>query len=174
MSSCLQFQLVLGESVAYKSIHLKEESVFLCVDTKVIGSAKLTTENHQETLNQQLSRIIQDFDSSKICPGIKDERFSSIKICAGAVLEGGIWRSRNCQTIYSSDGKGYCTHCCATKRALGRLMSRPPPLTDREKLIVMRNDLKTARKQKDRQEDKLKVYELFVLFISWYLYKIYY
>lgn len=46
------------------------------VDGAVIGSSILHPFDEEESLTQQFSRIILDLDSSEICPGVADEKYS--------------------------------------------------------------------------------------------------
>ncbi|KZS05245.1 Uncharacterized protein APZ42_031632 [Daphnia magna] len=65
----VQFQLIAGKAVTSKSMRFNNGSAFLCVDGAVIGSSILHPFDEEESLTQQFSRIILDFDSSEICPG---------------------------------------------------------------------------------------------------------
>ena len=141
---CVQFQVVAGKSVTSKSLHFKEGSAFLSVDGNIIGSTILHPGDEQESLSQQLAKVIKDFDSSKICPGVLDDKFSSIKSCAGAVSENGNWRSIKCPTIYNENGKSCCSECYTVKRALGRIRSKIPTQTEAEKLDKLRFEYRTV------------------------------
>lgn len=72
----MQFQLIAGKAVTSKSMRFNNGSAFLCVDGAVIGSSILHPFDEEESLTQQFSRIILDFDSSEICPGVADEKYS--------------------------------------------------------------------------------------------------
>ena len=154
---CVQFQIIAGQSVTSKSLHFKEGSAFLSVDGNVVGSTILHPDDDKESLSQQLVKIIKDFDTSRICPGVLDEKFSTIKLCAGAVAENGNWRSIKCPTIYTGSGKLCCSECYTVKRALGRILSKIPTQTEAEKLEKLRFDYRMAKQKLDRKEEKLAV-----------------
>ena len=117
----MQFQLIVGKAVTSKSMHFNNGSAFLCVDGAVIGSSVLHPFDEEESLTEQFSRIILDFDSSEICPGVADEKYSAIKCCAGAVSDKHRnWHSVKCTTIYDKQGKPCCPSCFSVKRPPGR------------------------------------------------------
>jgi len=161
---CAQFTVTKGKSVESKSIHLEGEKVYLVLDGTIIGSSLLEAANENQTLSQQLSLIVKDFDTAKVCRGVPDSKFASIKLCAGAVYETtsfSTWRSVTCKKIFSADKGGESRSCCpdcyVTKRALGRLASRTLPPTPEEKLASLRAQYKLAKSKLDRKDEKLLV-----------------
>ena len=118
--------------------------------------SELKDNDLDEPMDQQFTRIVQDFDSAQVCPGISDDKFSKIKFCAGGVFEGGVWRSSRCPLVHSS-GKINCPECCVLKRALGRLASKPPPPSQEETIAKLRADLKLAQQKIGRNSAKLEV-----------------
>lgn len=112
--------------------------------------------NQSETLHQQLTRIVKDFDAAKVCPGVVEDRFAIIKHCAGAVFVDGIWRSTGCTTIFSSE-KDLCGQCYNVKRALSRALSKPNKTTNEEKLSIRQMAFRLAQQKLNRKENKLNV-----------------
>jgi hypothetical protein len=155
---CVKFQLIPGKSVSSKSVHVNDGSAFLFLDGTAISSTVLHPYDENESLSQQLSKIIMDFDASQICFGLKDDKFSAIQLCAGAVREtDGRWRSTKCSSIYVTDGKTCCPSCHLVKRALGRLASKVPQLSSAEKLEKMKSEFRLAKKTFEGNKDKLAV-----------------
>ena len=154
----MQFQLIARKAPTSKSLHFNNGSAFLGVDGAVIGSTILHPHDENESLQQQFSRIITDFDSSKICPGVHDEKYAGIKFCAGAVSEKDFkWKSVKYTTIYAENGKTCCSSCFTVKRALGRLISKVPTLSSSEKLTKLKFDFRMAKQKLDRKEHQLSV-----------------
>lgn len=154
----MQFQLIARKAPTSKSLHFNNGSVFLCVDGPVIGSTILHPHDENQSLQQQFSRIITDFDSSKICPGVHDEKYAGIKFCAGAVSEKDFkWKSVKYTTIYAENGKTCCSSCFTVKLALGRLVSKVPILSSAEKLTKLKFDYRMAKQKLDRKEHQLTV-----------------
>lgn len=151
----MQLQLVTGKDVKSKTVHIEGDAVQLSLDGKLLGSSTLKPDDG-ETLNQQFSRIVKDFDEARVCPGVNDERFVNIKFCAAGILSGETWRSTHCSTIFSNE-KTCCDECYFLKRALGRLRSKPVPLTVEEKLEKKRFEYRMAQQKAGRKNDKLKV-----------------
>ena len=56
-----------------------------------------------ETLVQQITRIVKDFDEAHTYKGVREEKLSNIKFCAGAVLQNDTWRSIHCQPVFSAN-----------------------------------------------------------------------
>lgn len=139
-------------------MHVNDGSAFLFVDGTAISSMVLHPYNENESLPQQLSKIIMDFDESLICFGLNDDKFSAIKLCAGTLREkDGNWRSVNCSIVYDPNGKTCCPSCRVVKRALGRLASNVPQLSSVEKLEKIKSEFRLAKKTFDRNKDKLTV-----------------
>ena len=156
---CAQFTLTRGKCEASKSIHLEGEKVYLVLDGTIIGSSLLKTADENQTFSQQLSLIIKDFDDAKICPGVPDSKFASIKLCAEAVYETAsflTWRSVTCKKIFSTDKGGEprscCPDCYVTKQALGRLASKTSPPSSAEKLASLRSEYTLAKLKWDRKD----------------------
>ncbi|KAK4009432.1 hypothetical protein OUZ56_018545 [Daphnia magna] len=99
---CVQFELIPGETTESKSVHLKDGQVFLSYNSKVLYTTFLNQEQNDETLCQQLARIIKNFDEAHKCHGIREGRFANIKFCTGAVLQDDTWRSTNCKTFFDN------------------------------------------------------------------------
>lgn len=137
-------------------MHLRDASVFLCLDNRVLYSAALNPDNEKEPLTQQLSRIIHDFNSAKICRGVGADKYPNVKFCAGSVLENDVWRSVHCKSIYSEE-ISCCSECYTVKRALGRLNSKPQPISMEEKLSKLKHEYRMAQQKMDRNGEKMKV-----------------
>nr|CAH0103481.1 unnamed protein product [Daphnia galeata] len=75
-----------GKLFQSKSVHLKGKSVFWSCNSKVLYSMELNPEDTNETLVQQITRIAKEFDQAHTCKGVREEKLSNIKFCAGAVL----------------------------------------------------------------------------------------
>lgn len=139
-----------------RSLHLRDGSVFLCLDNRVLCSAALTPDNEKEPLTQQFTRILQDFHTAKICPGVDADKYPYVKFCAGSVLEDGVWRSAHCISICSEEMPS-CSECYTVKRALGRLNSKPQPVPMEEKLSKLKHDYRMAQQKMDRSGEPIKV-----------------
>jgi len=162
VSLCVKFQLVPGKSIESKSIHLKDKSVFLSINSQILGEAALITDHGNETFDQQFMRIVHDFDQALICRGVKEDKYSQITLCAGAVKQNdGTWRSNRCKAIFSPDNKrkapACCPDCYISSRALGRLASKLPPRSYQEKLEELRVNYRAAQQKLVRNERKIKV-----------------
>jgi len=159
---CVKFQLVPGKSIESKSVHLKEKSVFLSINSQILGETALVADHDSETFDQQFMRIVHDFDQALICRGVKEDKYSNIALCAGAVKQNdGTWRSSRCKAIFSADNKRKAPSCCpdcyTSSRALGRLASKPPPRSCQEKLEELKLNYRSAQMKLVRNERKIKV-----------------
>lgn len=76
-------------------------------NSKVLYTTFLNQEQNDETLCQQLERIIKNFDEAHKCHGIREGRFANIKFCTGAVLQDDTWRSTNCKTFFDVNNKNF-------------------------------------------------------------------
>lgn len=65
-----------------RSVHVANGSAILCLDSKVIGSSALKSEEFSEEaipVGDKLHTILQDFDASMVCSGVQDPKYASIK-----------------------------------------------------------------------------------------------
>ncbi|KAI9552553.1 hypothetical protein GHT06_020407 [Daphnia sinensis] len=169
----VQFELIPGETTQSKSVHLKDGQVFLSYNSKVLYTTFLNQEQNDETLCQQLARVIKNFDEAHKCHGIREGKFANIKFCTGAVLQDDTWRSANCKTFFDVNNKNFydpsshslpedvlkwvqktieigtpvCSECCTIRRALVKKVTQPNPISEKEKLTKLRADYRLAQQK---------------------------
>jgi len=167
--------VVPGNAVRTRSVHVANDSAVLCLDSKVIGKTDLKSEEEPTTVCDKMRKILHDFDAARVCSGVQNPKYSSLKSCAGGINDKGEWRSTDCQHIVNdSKGKPICTSCYTLKRALGRLISRPVPLTLEEKLLTLREKHKLVTQDLNRKGNKIAVnfviFQVLNLFLYLFLY----
>jgi hypothetical protein len=62
----------------------------------------LNPEDTNETLVQQMTKIVKDFDEAHIFKSVREEKLSNVKFCAGTVLQNDTWRSIHCKPVFSA------------------------------------------------------------------------